>query len=64
MKRVAVLLLVGSMLIGAPVMAAETDVAGLSFTELSELKQKVDAEYHSRPEAEPFTIAEGYYLNP
>ncbi len=61
MRRMAVLLMMGCLTFTAPAMAAETDVAGMDFSALSELKQKVDVEYHSRPEAEPFTIAAGYY---
>ena len=61
MKRAAVVLMTGCLLFSTPVLASETDVTGMDFTALSELKQKVDAEYYSRPEAEPFSVAEGYY---
>lgn len=69
MRKGAVLLLTGCLVFSTPVLAAETDVVGMDFSTLSELKQKVDAEYYSRPEAEPFSITEGYYtvgqdLNP
>ena len=45
----------------APAFAAENDISEMTFQELSELKQKVDAEYHSRSESEPLTLAEGCY---
>ena len=61
MKRVTALILAGCLAFSVPVMASEPDVGGLDFPALSELKQKVDAEYNSRPEAEPFTVAAGYY---
>ena len=69
MRRAAVLVVTGCLAFSNPALAADTDVTGMDFSTLSELKQKVDAEYFSRPEAEPFTIAEGYYtvgqdLNP
>lgn len=61
MKRVSAFVLAASLAFCTPVLASDTDVTGLSFTELSELKQRVDAEYNSRPEAEPFDVAPGYY---
>ena len=61
MTKVAAALLIGCLACNIPVFASETDVTGMDFSALSELKQKVDAEYYSRPEAEPFSIAEGYY---
>ena len=61
MKRVAAALLIGCLVCNTPVLASETDVKGMDFSALTELKQKVDAEYYSRPEAEPFPVAEGYY---
>ena len=56
----------GSMLLCSPVSAEEaggsgTDVAGMDFASLAELKEQVDAEYFSRPEAEPFSASQGYY---
>ena len=61
MKRVSAIVLAASLAFYSPVLASDTDITGMSFTELSELKQRVDAEYNSRPEAEPFDIAPGYY---
>lgn len=61
MRKRAVLLLMGCLVFCMPAAASEIEVSGLDFSELSELKQKVDSEYFSRPEAEPFAIAEGYY---
>ena len=61
MRKAAALIMAGCLAFSIPTPASETDVAGMDFSSLSELKQKVDAEYYSRPEAEPFTVAEGYY---
>ena len=61
MKRVAALLVIGCLALSVPVAASEPDVTQLDFLTLSELKQKVDAEYNSRPEAGPFNVAAGYY---
>ena len=61
MRKMIALFLAGSLVFAVPAAASETDVAGMDFDALSELKQKVDAEYYSRPEAEPLTIAEGCY---
>ena len=61
MKRLAAFFIAGCLVFCTPVSAAETDLSGMAFSELSELKQKVDAEYNSRPEAEPFAVAEGFY---
>ena len=61
MRRVVALLLTGCLALCIPALASEPDVAGMDYSALSELKQKIDAEYYSRPEAEPFTVAEGYY---
>ena len=61
MRRLAVVLAAGCVVFSTPVLAESTDVAGMDFSALNELKQKVDTEYYSRPEAEPFSIAEGYY---
>ncbi len=58
MKKAAALSLAGCLALCTPVCASETDLTGLSFSELSELRQKVEAEYRSRPEAEPFTLTE------
>ena len=64
MKRLSLLFLVGCLTFcSSPVFADETDIdlTGMDFDSLSELKQKIDTEYYSRPESEPFTIAEGQY---
>ena len=61
MRKTIVLLLAGCLALCSPVSATETDLSAMDFSALSELKQKVDAEYHSRPEAEPLTVTEGYY---
>ncbi len=42
--------------------ANDADLSAMSFEDLSTLKQKVDNEYNSRAEAEPFPLAEGQYL--
>ena len=57
----AAFLLAGTMVLCTPVPAAETDLTAMSFSELSASKKEVDAEYCSRPEAEPFSVSEGYY---
>ena len=61
MKRIAALLLAGSLGLCIQAAASEVDVSGMDYTALTELKQIVDAEYNSRPESEPFNIAQGYY---
>ena len=61
MKRILGILLAAGIISSLPVMGAEIDVSGMDFGTLSELKQTVDREYHSRPEAEPFTVTKGYY---
>ena len=60
MKRMISALVIAAIL-AVPAYASDIDVTGLDFATLSELKDKVDAEYKSRPEAEPFTLYEGYY---
>ena len=61
MRRMATLLLTGCLAFSIPGLAAEVDLAGMDFSALSEMKQKVDEEYYSRPEAGLFSVAEGYY---
>lgn len=61
MRKTMMLLLAGCFALCSPVSAEQTDLSAMDFTALSELKQSVDAEYYSRPEAEPLTLAAGYY---
>lgn len=42
--------------------ADDTNLSAMSFNELTELKQKVDVEYNSRAEANPFSLSEGQYI--
>ena len=62
MRKMAALLLAGCLVFHIPVLASETDVEDMDFSTLSELKHRVDTEYYSRPEAEPFPVAKGYYI--
>lgn len=62
MRKIAALVTAASLMLGVTAFASETDLSGMSFAELAQLKQEVEAEYNSRPEAEPFPVAEGYYL--
>ena len=41
MRKGAVLLLTGCLALSTPVLAAETDVTGMDYSTLSELKQKL-----------------------
>ena len=61
MRKTTMLLLAGCLALCSPATAAETDLSSMDFSALTELKQNVDAEYYSRPEAEPLTLAAGYY---
>ena len=61
MRKAAALFMAWCLTLSIPALASEPDVEGMDFSALSELKQRVDAEYYSRPEAEPFTVVEGYY---
>ena len=62
MRKIAALVTAASLMLGVTAFASETDLSGMSFAELAQLKQEVEAEYNSRPEAEPFPVGEGYYL--
>ena len=42
--------------------AEDLNLSALSFSELSDLKQKIDYEYNSRTEAKPFKLFEGEYV--
>ena len=62
MRRIISAFMIAAVLtVAVPAFASEIDVTSLDFETLSDLKEKVDAEYKSRPEAEPFTLNVGYY---
>lgn len=63
MKKIVSVLIVilVSVLLCAIAVAEEQDFSSLTYSELAELKQKVDYEFFSRPEAEPQHLAEGQY---
>lgn len=64
MKKLVFLLLVAVLTCGmiTVAFANDTDLSAMSFEDLSALKQRVDIEYNSRAEAEPFSLAEGQYV--
>lgn len=60
MKKLLSLMMVLFVLI-TPAMAEGLDLEGMDYDSLMKLKQAVDAELYSRPEAEPMTLAPGVY---
>lgn len=60
MKKIFALMLMLAMIV-TPVFAEGLDLAGMSFEELTELKQAVDNEYFARPESEPKVLQPGLY---
>lgn len=64
MKKIVTLLTAMLLLANtiAIAMTESMDLSVLSFIDLAALKQKVDYEYNSRKEAEPFKLAEGQYV--
>lgn len=61
MIPVVLMLLVGFCLLSAPAFGETLDIASMDYDSLLALKQKVDLEFHSRPEAAPQTLKPGQY---
>ena len=56
------ILLVGFCLISVPAIGEALDIGAMEYDSLLALKQEVDLELNSRPEAEPFVINPGKYV--
>ncbi len=61
MRKIVAMVVLLTVFSCSSVWAADIDVSTLDYEALSELKQKVDQEFNSRPESEPVELKEGTY---